>query len=625
MTNSLRHHCRGTAALLLGAAALLGTHGVMVRADDSPELRGSVTRRGVYNEKISTPLSLLWRFSAGAQAPNYSSPAVVGNTAYFAARGTGEGGVLYAVDTQTGARRWQFPTDPNGLRDRNVFLTSPLVYQDRVYIGAGDGYMYVLDAKTGNQQFRIRTARSITSSPTVVDDVLYFGSNDGVLYAVNPNTGEPIWKPLYNAGNSINSAPVIANGLIFVTTNDNTLHAAVQANGRFRWKQHFPYRVEADSIVFADNTLYVPGGPKLYALQPTSGLARWERSLDDDIVAPPVADNGIVYVMTRDPKGDGSILHAIRSNNGHDYWAKPITLPLAPAAAPTLTGDVLFIPTNDNVILAVSREDGKLLWGYYMKPSSNRPSAADAATGARTGGFPGGGAPGGFPGGGFPGGGAPGGGGGATAGRGQGQGGRGGGRGQQRRRSPNAVDTSVSITAPIVVSGGTIFAVADDGSLSAFRADAPDTTGPEFSGLYPPPGRAINGQPPVTLAASITDIGTGLNPGALVVKLDDKPVSALYDPDRNLVVYTTKASGKIVDQPLPDGRHTVSIVAQDWRGNKSENTWSFIVNNTLPPPAKRAAPTVSRAAQRNPGQGNVPPPPPGGEDTAPPPDAPPLE
>jgi len=615
MTQPLRpHHRRRIAAagatasaLLIGAAALLGAPGA-ARADDSPELRGGVTRNGVSNEKITTPLSLLWRFSAGVLSPNDCSPAIVGDTAYYAARGTGDGGVLYALDTQTGSRRWQYPTDPNGLREKNVFLTSPLVYQDRLYIGASDGYLYVLDAKTGKEQYKIRTARAITSSPAIVDNVLFFGSNDGYLYAVNPSTGDPIWKPLYNAGNSINSAPVIADGLVFVTTNDNSLHAVVQANGRFRWKQHFPYRVEGDSVVYADSTLYVPGGPRLYALQPTSGLARWERAVDDDIVAPPVADNGIVYVIAQDPKGDGSILYAIRSNNGRDYWPKPAMLPLQPAAAPTLAGDVLLIPTNNNILLAVSREDGHLLWGYYMQPSSNRPVAG--ANTRTPGGFPGGG--------GFPG--APGGGGGPQGG-GNGRN-QGNSRNQQRRRR-NVSDTSVSITAPIAVSGGTVFAVADDGSLSAFRADAPDSTGPEFAKLYPPPGRAINGQPPVTLAASIIDVGSGLNPRSVVVKLDNKPVTATYDANRNLVIYATKASGKIVDQPLADGRHTVSIVAQDWRGNKSENTWSFIVNNALPPPAPREAPTASRSARLN--NGNNPPGDQGVPENAPPPPDVPLQ
>ena len=70
--------------------------------------------------------------------------------------------------------------------------------------------------------------------------------------------------------------------------------------------------------------------------------------------------------------------------------------------------------------------------------------------------------------------------------------------------------------------------------------------------------------------------------------LDDKRVDATFDPSRNLLIYVTKATGKIVDQPLTDGRHTVMITAADYRGNKSEQAWSFIVNNTLPAATRQA-------------------------------------
>ncbi|MEI6431721.1 MAG: PQQ-binding-like beta-propeller repeat protein [bacterium] len=104
-------------------------------ADDWSQLRGDVTRRGVSSEKITTPLSLLWRFSAGAQTQNPSAPVVVGDTAYYAARGTGEGGVLYALDINTGARKWQFPWDPNGLPNKTLFTSAPMVSNGVIYVG----------------------------------------------------------------------------------------------------------------------------------------------------------------------------------------------------------------------------------------------------------------------------------------------------------------------------------------------------------------------------------------------------------------------------------------------------------------------------------------------------------
>jgi hypothetical protein len=147
----------------------------------------------------------------------------------------------------------------------------------------------------------------------------------------------------------------------------------------------------------------------------------------------------------------------------------------------------------------------------------------------------------------------------------------------------------------LTVSNGTVYALADDGSLSAFRADAVDTTGPEYPYTYPPSGQQVNGQPPVVIAAQAIDAGTGLNPDSLILKLDGRTLEASFDPDRNLIIYVTRSSGKIVDPPLADGRHTVTVSAADWRGNKSEQVWSFVVNNALPANSPRTAPAPPRS------------------------------
>jgi outer membrane protein assembly factor BamB len=534
-------------ALMLGIGALaVGA----AFANDWPELRGDVTRRGVAGEKIVPPLSLLWRYTGGPQNANQCSPAIVGDTAYFATRATADinsGGILVAVDTRTGARKWQFPRDINGLRDRFQFLTAPLVYKGRVYVGASDGTMYVVDAQNGTEALRIRTGRAINSAPAIVNDILYFGSNDGTFYALNPATGEPAWRQLYKPGDSINSAPIIADGMIFFTTNDNTVHAVRQATGLPAWTAKQLSRVLPNAPVYADSTLYVPSGQFLNALQPARGGVRWSRRVPMDIMVAPVADGGTVYVMCREERGNGSYIFAVRSNNGKDVWEKPAVLPVAPSAAPTISGDIIYVPTQRNMIYAVSREDGKILWEYYFEPSFNRPLAPGTPP-----------------------------------------------------------PPQVSITAPLAISGGTLFALSDDGSLSAFRSDAPDSAGPVFSGFYPPPARQVNGQPPLVLAARALDMGSGLKPESVTMKLDNRPVTPLYDPARNLVYFQTKATGRTVESAaLANGRHTVEITATDWRGNKTQETWSFIVNNDLAP-ATREAPAAPRPSSNNPGVGNQP-------------------
>ena len=494
-------------------------------------LRGDAARTGIAEETLEPPLSLLWRFTAGPQVGNGCAPAVVGNTVYFASRSSAEansGGMLYAIDTNTGAEKWRYPGN-EGLPGKFLFLTAPTVQDGVVYIGASDGNMYAVDANTGKLVVRYRTTRPINSAAVIDNGSLVFGSDEGTLYNLNPQTGVPAWKQLYKSGDSINSAPVLADNLIFFTTNDNSVHAIRQSTGQFRWKLRLPFRVLPNAPVYSDGTLLVAAGQRLNAIQPSSGNLRWARDLPGDIVAAPVSQENVVYLVSRDSKG-GSEVYAVRGNNGKNVWASPATLPLVPSAAPTLSGDVLYVPTTKNTLYALSKEDGSVLWEYHIDPSSNRPNY-----------------------------------------------------------TPRPL---TAISAPVTISGHTLYTLTDDGSLSAFRADAPDGTGPITEIVYPHPGQSVNGNPPLVLAATVLDPGSGLDPDSVKMTLDGKEVDAQYDANRNLVIYATRPSGKIIDPALPAGRHSATITATDWKGNVSEEEWSFVVDNSVPRPSTSSTPNA---------------------------------
>ncbi|MES2462018.1 MAG: PQQ-binding-like beta-propeller repeat protein [Armatimonadota bacterium] len=487
-------------------------------AEDWPVYRGDAQHTGVSSEKVQPPLSLLWRFTGGPQSGNTSSATIVGDTAYFTTRALPDttgvpatGGVLYAVDVKTGAQRWRSPQ----LLNNNVYSTTPLVDNGRVYIGGSDGIMYVLDVKDGHEIIRFNAGRSIASSPVIVEKVLYFGANDGSVRALDPMTGTPVWKREFNAGAGINSSPTVVGSLIFFTTNNNSVVAVNAATGIGKWSQRLPYRFGANVPIFADNTLYVPSGPRLYAMQQTSGNMRWARDFGADLQFSPVAADGVVYVVDREKR-----MYAVRSNNGKDAWTQPVELPFVPAASPTISGDVIYIPTNQSVLLAVSREDGRLLWQYRVEPAVTRAGATAA--------------------------------------------------------------TSTVLGSPISIANNALYLVSDDGSLSAFRPDATDTSAPLASSMYPPPGQAINGSPGLVIAANVTDPGSGVDPDSVKMSIDQKEVEADYDTVTNLVYYKTRATGKVVDPPLSNGRHTVVLTAKDYKGNVQQQDWSFVVDNSLP-------------------------------------------
>jgi polyvinyl alcohol dehydrogenase (cytochrome) len=129
---------------------------------------------------------------------------------------------------------WRFntvrpPDSPGG-----IIVASPAVVDGVVYVGSWDGFLYALDAATGQQvwatflgQTNIPVCFSgpagITSSAAVVDGVVYVGGGDQYFYAVDAATGAILWQvqtgintPVW--GNYNYSSPLIYNGYAYVGT-----------------------------------------------------------------------------------------------------------------------------------------------------------------------------------------------------------------------------------------------------------------------------------------------------------------------------------------------------------------------------------------------------------------------
>ena len=103
----------------------------------------------------------------------YSTPVVSRDRIYIAFKS----GHIRAYNRNDGAdvSDWQLPAEINS--------TPVVAGNGTVYAGAGDGYVYALDAKTGTILWKYATGGGIHSSPAVVDNNLYIGSGDGSVYA----------------------------------------------------------------------------------------------------------------------------------------------------------------------------------------------------------------------------------------------------------------------------------------------------------------------------------------------------------------------------------------------------------------------------------------------------------
>jgi hypothetical protein len=157
------------------------------------------------------------------------------------------------------------------------------------------------------------------------------------------------------------------------------------------------------------------------------------------------------------------------------------------------------------------------------------------------------------------------------------------------------VPMQTNVVASPIVSDGALYVLTDDGTLTAFRADAPDGLPPIIRPVDPEPGDYLNGRPPFRIAARITDEGSGINRETISLKLDGTAIPRrvqngslstqkpgyVYDPADDTLEYLILEGSDGKSNMLADGHHTVTISVQDWKGNTATKSWTFYTDDTL--------------------------------------------
>jgi hypothetical protein len=258
-----------------------------------------------------------------------------------------------------------------------------------------------------------------------------------------------------------------------------------------------------------------------------NGLFKWQRIFAGDVaVTPAVTDKGIV-VVTNDNE-----VRYLEPRNGKDRWKAPLTLEYDVLAPPTVAGNTILLGTTLGGLYAVDLDTGQIKWNYTIRPNS---------------------------------------------------------------ASDQIVAPNTNVAAAPVVANKTLFVLTDDGTLNAFRADALDSTGPEIEPAEPEQGIVINGSPPLRFEATVVDEGSGIKPDSIKLLIDKQAVvrkptgeehidkqGFTFDSTTSELKYRTfepTSAGAV--RPLSDGRHEVTVMATDWKGNTAAKTWSFTVDNTL--------------------------------------------
>ena len=285
-------------------------------------------------------------------------------------------GVCMALAACSGPSRTQ-PTEIQGvpvLQDMRTSWTAnlgkvdfPLVVSaldDRISLASSQGVVAVLDASTGKDIWRMKLDQGISAGVGSDGQQLAVVTRNNELLALRD--GKVQWRK--NLPAQTFTAPLVAGARVFVLTADRSVIAFDGATGRQLWTQQRPGEPlvlkQAGVLLAFKNTLLVGLSGRLAALDPNTGVIRWESA-----IATPRGTNDIERLVDLvgpfDRVGDVVCVRAfqaavgcVNAERGQGVWTRPSVGEMGVSGNENL----LIAPMANGVVQAFNRSNGERLW-----------------------------------------------------------------------------------------------------------------------------------------------------------------------------------------------------------------------------------------------------------------------
>lgn len=260
-----------------------------------------------------------------------------------------------------------------GADDELRFVATPIV---------ANGVVYALDTESELTAYRLEDGDTIWDVDLEPDDDdeghvgggiaferdrIFVATGFGVVFAINAKDGTTVWKQ--RIGIPMRVPPTVRGGRVFVVTVDNNLLALDARDGSTLWTHQGSQEIAAllggASPAVDNGVVVVPyTSGELYALRVDNGRVLWQDNLISvrrtDAVAAlaqirgrPVIDRGRVIAISH-----AGVMASIDVRTGRRYWAREI----GGTESPWVAGDYIYTITNENELICVSRDDGKVMW-----------------------------------------------------------------------------------------------------------------------------------------------------------------------------------------------------------------------------------------------------------------------
>lgn len=202
----------------------------------------------------------------------------------------------------------------------NTIYSSPVVCNDKVYIGDDDGLLTCLSLENGKRIWAYKSENRIVGTPAATNDIVIFGSADKNIYGINAESGKLVWK--FPAGEAVLGAVTIENYIAYIGASDHTMRAINVKDGSLVWEfKGIRGYIETRPLIYQNKVIFGAWDNNMYALDKNNGklIWTWNGGLTRMHFSPaavwPVAAHDKVFFTAPD-----RVMTALNANTGETIW-----------------------------------------------------------------------------------------------------------------------------------------------------------------------------------------------------------------------------------------------------------------------------------------------------------------
>lgn len=239
--------------------------------------------------------------------------------------------VVSAFRLDNGKRIWKKRLKPTNKEEKSSSLKGAgiAVYNQKVYATTGFGDVFCLNMFDGKKLWKTSLEMPIRIAPTVAANRVIVQALDNTLAVLDAQDGKTLWK-----GQTDYEATTIVGGASPAYNTDMDVIIAAFSNGELR-----AFKASTGTPLWTD---------LLVSKKRTNSLAEITA-----IKANPVIDGDKVFAV-----GYNSVLAAIDLRTGSRIWERE----MGSTNQPWVAGEYIFVLTNDFNLLALNKNNGKIIW-----------------------------------------------------------------------------------------------------------------------------------------------------------------------------------------------------------------------------------------------------------------------